>query len=270
MGFSDSVRSFRKVAVAALCLAMTLGAGWSCAKAKTGAVKPPSKNDGRSETVVPTPRTREDWMPRHEALVKRAEKGGIDVLFVGDSITEAMNRRLMDEIIGSKSDNFGIGGDRTAHLLWRLENGELKFSDPQPKVVVLLIGTNDMYEWRDDQAPALPAASNAETLKGIKANIAEIRRALPNAKLLVLGVLPREESAKHPIRGRIKRLNAELKSVADHRHVFFADIGAQMLEKDGTLSKDVMPDFLHPSAQVGYGKMFKAIKAQIEAIPGSP
>jgi len=222
----------------------------------------PSRSTATSDTA-PAPQSGDDWMAKHEAILKLTqERRGYDVLFLGDSITANMNLKLMRELISPRAMNFGISGDRTYNLLWRIQNGELKFKRNIPEIVVLLIGTNDMYEWG-----GLRAQTNPETYRGIKADVEAIRTALPMTKVLLVGVLPREQSPKDKIRERIKSLNKDLERLADNKHIYFADIGKDMVEKDGSISPEVMPDFLHPSADVGYDRMFKALKTHLDAIP---
>jgi lysophospholipase L1-like esterase len=212
-------------------------------------------------TVVPVPRTDYWWMPRHQKLVKRARQGIINVVFFGDSITALMNVQLLHNIIGPHAENFGISGDGTQHLLWRLQNGELDFTGTPPDVAVILIGTNNIRS-----IARLSASGRHAVFLGVQANVDQIRKKLPSTKILVLGVLPREQSATHPIRAEIGKINHELQGLADNQHVCFADIGAAMLEPDGSLSRQVMHDLLHPTWTVGYTRMFNAVKPYVDAL----
>ena len=85
-----------------------------------------------------------DWNSMHDAMLRRALQGDVDVLFLGDSITQgwADNAVWKQRYVLRKPANFGIGGDTTQNVLWRIENGALVGIDP--KVVVLLIGTNNL------------------------------------------------------------------------------------------------------------------------------
>src|ERR1043165_2202337 len=82
---------------------------------------------------------------RHEQFLAVAKKGDIDLLFLGDSITDGWRgggKKVWETNFAPlKAANFGISGDRTEHVLWRIENGELEGIDP--KVVILMIGTNN-------------------------------------------------------------------------------------------------------------------------------
>ena len=120
------------------------------------------------------------WMARHERFLERTKQGDVDLLFLGDSITAGWNENVVwRRYYGArKSANFGIGGDRTQHILWRLEKGE--GDGLTPKVVVLMIGTNN-----------LGSNSDAEIVEGIAGDVAKIRAKFPETKVLLLGIFPR-------------------------------------------------------------------------------
>lgn len=133
--------------------------------------------------------------------------------------------------------NFGIGGDKTQHLLWGIENGELDGISPQ--VVVVMIGTNNI------------GASAANIVKANQKIVSEIHRRLPASKVLLLGLLPRGAGRNNPMRAKIQAINAELARFDDGRQTRFLDFGARLLEADGSISPETMPDALHPTAR-GY------------------
>lgn len=192
------------------------------------------------------------WAAMHNKHVERAKKGNIGVVFYGDSITELMeqDRQLFDKYFSKfRSEPFGIGGDRTEHLLWRLQNGEL--NGFVPKVAVVLIGTNN-----------LSADKEHEIALGVEAVISEIRGRSPDTKILLLGLLPRGQSAKDPFRARLKKVNNEITKLADQKHVWYQDIGDRLVDKDGNISEEIMPDFLHPSAK-GYQIIYEAVQPQV-------
>ncbi len=220
-----------------------------------------SKHSAESIAVIPSSRSDNGWMERHDELVKRVQKSDIEIAFFGDSITERMNETLMHQIIGPKSDHFGIGGDRSQNFLWRLQNGELNFASVAPKIIVVLMGTNNISKWENT-----PSNTNEEIEQGVKADLQEIRKQLPKTKILLLGILPRDAKSSSPIRKRVTEINILLKQLADNKHIWFTDIGPKLLETDGTLSDEVMPDHLHPSNEKGYDLMFKAIKPELEAL----
>lgn len=212
--------------------------------------------------IRPEPRDG-NWLKRHEGFVEIAKKGGVNVLFVGDSITDAW--RQPDPAKGGKAiwdrefaplgaANFGISGDRTQHVLWRLQNGEL--DGIAPKAVVLMIGTNNTGFERDTTTRR---NTPTETIEGVKAIVTHLRTKQAQAKILLLAIFPRGEKPDHPQRVQINEINAAIAKLHDGRHVHFLDIGQKFLAPDGTLPKEIMPDFLHPN-QKGYEIWAAAIK----------
>ena len=186
------------------------------------------------------------WVMRHESFVARAKKGNVDLLFLGDSITDYWRSRgsnVWNQYYAPRhAANFGISADHTEHLLWRIENGEL--DGIKPKVVVLMIGTNNTKQnGRQINGPA-------EVVEGVAAVVRELRARLPETRVLLLGIFPRGPKGD-PIRDQVTEVNAGIAKLDDGRMVRFLDLGPKFLDPDGTLSKDIMPDLLHPSAK-GY------------------
>ncbi len=146
------------------------------------------------ETVVPAPREGW-WMELHNRFLERAKKGKVDLLFLGDSITQGWNdNEVWQRFYGPRNAaNFGIGGDRTEHVLWRIQHGELE--GIEPKVAVLMIGTNNVSSSTPD-----------EIAQGITAIVKELRSRLPKTKILLLGVFPRGEKPLS-VRERLKSVN---------------------------------------------------------------
>ena len=180
---------------------------------------------------------------RHEEFLKVTKAGGIDLLFVGDSITDGWRsggKAIWDKTFGPlKPANFGISGDRTEHVIWRMRNGELE--GLAPKLVVIMIGTNN----GGDSAP--------DVALGIKTIISDIHERCPRSKFLLLGIFPRSEK---PDGARMKndevnKLISRYQGDLSLGRVSYLDIGQKFLAADGTLPKDVMPDFLHPNEK-GY------------------
>lgn len=188
------------------------------------------------------PAMRNDWLDRHHEFVATARKGGIDLLFVGDSITDGWRGRGQEvwsrRYEPLKAANFGIGGDRTENVLWRLQHGEL--DGLHPKVLVLMIGTNNLS--RD---------TAAQIAEGVAQIVKEIRIRCPDAKVLLLGVFPRGETADSPLRLKVAEINRAIAGLDDRRRVFFLDLGPRFLLPDGTLPTTVMPDLVHPN-EAGY------------------
>ncbi len=189
------------------------------------------------------------WYRFHADDVEIAEKGQTDLLFVGDSITEGWaGQPTWNEAFGEFNPaNFGIGGDTTSNILWRLKHGAVgKLS---PKVIVLMIGTNTF--WFNNDNPD-------DVVEGIAAVIKLLRESFPISKILVLEVFPRDELPTGGSRLKVEAVNKHLPAMADNEHVFAQDIGDVFLESDGTISKTIMPDFLHLSPE-GYQRWAKAI-----------
>jgi lysophospholipase L1-like esterase len=205
--------------------------------------------DYRTVSVTPEPLNEswslDWWMPRHqdklaEIARRRAAGEPTDLVFVGDSIThnwEKEHQPLWDQMWGRyHALNLGYGGDRTENLLWRLQHGEI--DGIKPKVIVMMIGTNNNGLRHDD--PAV-------TLAGIRRDIAEIQARQPQARILLLAIFPRGERPDDAARRVNDRVNAQLPGLADGKRVVFLDIGKAFLGADGTLSKDIFPDLLHPN-----------------------
>jgi lysophospholipase L1-like esterase len=197
------------------------------------------------------------WIKRHEGFVEIAKAGGVDVLFLGDSITDGWRndgKALWHEHFAPlKAANFGISGDRTQHVLWRMQQGELE--GIKPRVVVLMIGTNNTGLERDK---ITPRNTVAETAEGVTAIVQGLRTKLPDSQILLLAIFPRGEKDSLE-RRQVSEVNAALAKLDDGQSVRFLDIGQKFLWPDGTLSKDIMPDLLHPN-EVGYAIWAAAIK----------
>jgi lysophospholipase L1-like esterase len=227
-------------------------------------VDPFLRDPEKNSAIRPAPRD-PNWMKRHDSFVEIAKKGGVDVLFLGDSITDFWRREQTERQVGGKkvwdrefaplrAANFGISGDRTEHVLWRLDNGEL--DRIKPKVLVLMIGTNNTGFERDT---VTPRNTPAQTAEGVKEIVKVLRAKLPKTKILLLAVFPRGEKPDHPQRKQVNEINALIARLDDGKNVRFLDIGQKFLGADGTMSKEVMPDFLHPGEQ-GYEIWAAAIK----------
>src|SRR5207248_1459545 len=176
--------------------------------------------------------------------------GDVDVLFLGDSITqgwEGNGREVWKENFEPlKAANFGIGGDQTQHVLWRITEGkELEGIDP--KAAVLMIGTNNI------------GSDSAEQIaEGVKAIVAELRKQKPRMKVLLLGVFPRsgpgvaKEDKVCPadkLQPKVRAINERLAKLDDGKDVKYLDIGDKFLDQSGGLPREIMPDLLHLSAK---------------------
>jgi lysophospholipase L1-like esterase len=213
----------------------------------------------KNPATTPAPRD-QNWLKRHEGFVAIAEKGDVDLLFLGDSITDAWRTKPIQPIWekhfgGLKPANFGIGGDRTQHVLWRITNGEL--DGIKPRVVVLMIGTNNTG---NDSA--------AQIAEGVEAIVKTIRTKSPATKVLLLAVFPRGPQPGTPVRAKIDEINKTISKLDDGASVRYLDIGKKFLQDDGTLTKDIMPDFLHLSPR-GYEIWAEAITPLLKEMLGN-
>jgi lysophospholipase L1-like esterase len=207
---------------------------------------------------------------RHESFNIISKQGEAQLVFLGDSITHGWEGKgkaiWTKEWAPLKAANFGIGGDRTEHVLWRLENGN--FDGLKPKAIVVMIGTNNTGHQGRPQKElngAVYECSAEQTAEGIKAILGQLRKKCPDAKILVLGIFPRGADKNDKFRQQNEATNAIVKGFADGQKVFFLDVGAKFLESDGTLSKTIMPDLLHPNEK-GYQIWSDAIKADVLAL----
>ena len=170
----------------------------------------------------PVPRD-SDWIKRHAGFVREAQKGGIDILFLGDSITDCWRSRgsnVWSRYYAPRhAADFGISADCTEHVLWRLEHGEL--DGIHPKVVVLMIGTNNTGKESDHKTPRNTVPEVAE---GVQAVVNEIRVRLPDSKILLLAIFPRG-TLDDPQRAQVALINTLIAKLDDGKMVKFLDIG---------------------------------------------
>jgi lysophospholipase L1-like esterase len=182
-------------------------------------------------------------MARHDEFLVVAKKGDSDCLLMGDSITDWWRRAgqpVYEKNFGSfKCANFGISGDRTQGVLWRMENGEL--DGYTPKVMMLMIGTNNLGGGRN------PGNTPTEIADAIRAIVVKFRDKFPQSKELLLGIFPRGATAAAPQREPIKQINALIARLDDGKFVRYLDIGSKFLEPDGSIAVTTMADGLHPT-----------------------
>jgi lysophospholipase L1-like esterase len=208
-------------------------------------------------TVVSIPRDNSAIRPvprnaaKHDAYVELAKKGDIDLLLIGDSITDLWrgSTETYATYFGKyKMANFGISGDTTQGVLWGLQNGE--GTGFQPKAIMMMIGTNNST-----------GNTGPEIAEGNGAIVMELRKDFPNAKILLLAIFPRNAPGSNN-----RKVNAEASAIfsklADNKNVFYMDIGEKFLSPDGTISTEIMADGLHPTAK-GYVIWGDAVKDKL-------
>jgi lysophospholipase L1-like esterase len=207
-----------------------------CLAQETNSQKAPVKNPATTPVTRGNPT---NWMTRHEGFVKQAQAGGIDLLFMGDSITDnwrSRGKNVWDKTYGPRhAANFGIGGDRTQHVIWRIEHGEL--DGISPKVIVLMIGTNNGSSDSADQIS-----------EGVEKIVSDMREKCPKSKILLLAIFPRNRAADKPeALETLHKVNERIAKLDDGKMITFLDINKVFLGPDGKVPAEIMPDFLHPN-----------------------
>lgn len=210
--------------------------------------------------VVSLPGSGDGWQARHTGILSRVRQGHVDLLMIGDSITQGWDEeghQVWETYYGHRQAvNLGFNADRTEQVLWRLQNGEL--DGIWPKVAVVMIGTNNSGTRKDP---------SEQTAAGVQAILTVLRMRLPETKILLLGIFPRGATATDPLRQLNRTINERLREFADRQNVFYLDIGSRFLDAEGGLKADLMPDLLHPS-EAGYRVWAEAMESQLKLLLG--
>jgi lysophospholipase L1-like esterase len=203
----------------------------------------------------PAPQTDPEAVQRFELINREAKAGSHAVLFLGDSLTQKWDQSMWEQNFAPRyALNAGVNGDRTENLLWRIEHGNL--AGQRPNVLVLLIGTNDIGRNRSANIIA----------EGVREILLALRSQAPEARILLLGVLPRSESPGSERRRQVAAVNQLIRACADREHVFYADVGDALLSRAGRLSRDVSPDGVHLSER-GYMLLTDRLKHEFNSLP---
>ena len=222
----------------------------------------------KNTALVPLTQNRDwvsyDWVVRHHAILALNQPGAIraDVVFLGDSITHFWSGEPKAKRVSGKDSwekwiaphhpiNLGYGWDRTENVLWRLRHGEI--AGLKPKAFVVLIGTNNLSGFNPP----------AQTAEGVAEVCRELRRQAPQAKILLLAILPRG-AKPDATRQRVTDTNVLLKAQATQIADAYLDVTDKLVEADGSILKETMGDYLHPTNK-GYEVMGAAIDAQLKA-----
>jgi len=239
-----------------VCLLLTSSILVGCTSQKGCDLK--SVEGKKHSAITAVPRTDERtvkwWTSRHKAINERLKKGNVDLLFIGDSIThgwESVGRETWKTYYAQRNAvNMGFSGDRTQHVLWRIEHSNLK--KISPKLAIVMIGTNNS-NGNDNTAE--------EIADGIIAICQQLRSKLPKTKILILAIFPRNEK---PSAQREKNAKASLlaSEINDGKMIHYLDINRSFLTEDEILSKDIMPDYLHPN-KTGYKIWAEAIEPKV-------
>jgi lysophospholipase L1-like esterase len=203
----------------------------------------------------------------HQQLVAKSKAGGIDLYFLGDSITRRWGALDYPDFLahwtrtfhGWNAGNFGWGGDRTENVLWRLENGEL--DGVNPKVIVLLAGTNNVGKEPGDDAKV------EDVTRGLRAIVDTCRTKAPAATIVLTAIFPRDDNPA--VMPTIDRINANLAKMADGKTLRFLDVNAKLADASGKLLDGVMGDGLHPTLK-GYEIWAEGLKPILMELLGPP
>lgn len=200
--------------------------------------------------------SRDDWFVTVQRKFDRYSGKPADIVFDGDSITnrwETTGKAVWDANFAGRAADFGIEGDRTENLLWRLSKGQV--TRVNPKVVVLMIGTNNVVR-----------NTSAEISSAVQDVVTQYESLCPAAHILLMAVFPRGKTPADHNRIKLVQVNAALSSRfangSDPR-VTFIDIGHSLMRKHGKISPKMMPDMLHPT-EAGYRIWADAIQPYID------
>jgi len=196
------------------------------------------------------------YAAKHQGQCEALLANNSELVFIGDSITARWPAELLQEKFGAfRPANLGIGGDWFQNVLWRVQNGVL--DKIRPKAIVLLIGTNNLTA----------GLTPDEVAEGIASLLKAIQEKAPASKILLLGILPRGESIKEENNEKIRQTNAKLALLADNKRVFYLDVGDKLVEPDGSISREIMPDKIHVAAP-GYARWIDAMKPTLDQLLG--
>ena len=207
-----------------------------------------------------------DWHQRHAEVLRIKKEVNPEVILIGDSITHMWGGlphepkrqngpESWKKTFGERALNLGFGWDRTQNVIWRIDHGEL--DGISPKYTVVHIGTNNLAGTRNHKA-----GTPEEIAQGISAVLDRVKRKLPKTKLILMAVFPRGEKPDNPMRKLIGEINQKLPEFAEKYDAVFIDISKGLLNADGTFSRDMARDFLHPSEK-GYEVWSNALLEKI-------
>ena len=210
-----------------------------------------------NSAVVPLASTNASWIQRHEAMNRKASRGHIDLIYVGDSIVEHFNKQGKEVwehyYVDRNALNLGISGDRTEHVLWRLDHGNI--DGITPKLAIVMIGQNN---------GGLNTAE--EIAEGVTAIIQKLRTKLPDTKILLLAIFQRREKPTEE-RAVLAKANEIVSKLADGKTVFYMDINHIFVRPDGTIPRSLMYDFEHPTP-LGHRVWAEAIEPKVAELMG--
>ena len=222
-----------------------------------------------NSAAIPVPRADANSMLAHQQLVAKAKAGGIDLYFLGDSITRrwgctdpqwsAMLANWRQNFHGWNAADFGWGGDCLQNILWRVRNGEL--DSVNPKVIVILAGTNNVGNRPDGDENV------ADILNGFDSLIATCRQKTPSAKIILTAIFPRNDNPA--VLPEIRRINDELAKLADGKTIFYVNVNDKLADASGRLLDGMTVDGLHPTVK-GYQVWADGLRPILTQLLGQP
>ncbi len=210
-----------------------------------------------------------DWWQRHDAILKIKDATNPEIVLLGDSITHLWGgvpetpgrkpngaRAFEKTFAGRRVLNLGFGYDRVQNVLWRLDHGEL--DGVHPRVVVVNIGTNNFAKTQNarDNTPA-------EIADGVRAVLLRLRAKSPASRIVLMGLFPRGEKPGDAMRAKVAEVNRLLAEFGKTHGITYLDIGEKLTQPDGTISRETMGDFLHPTER-GYEIWGEALRAAMQ------
>ena len=207
------------------------------------------------------------WLDAHAQLVNhvQANTGSVDILLVGDSITQQWNSPLdvgkfntaWQKHFGHyKTINLGIGGDKTQNILWRLDHGGLESIDP--RLVILLIGNNNMF--------FTPETGVDPVANGIQMCVVNLREKFPKADVILVTIFP-----AHAPGNRFYEDIKQTNIVLDKLHleidpkVQVLDLTSDLINLDGALKPALfLKDKIHLDQNAGYALYARKLKPLVE------
>jgi lysophospholipase L1-like esterase len=200
------------------------------------------------------------WMERYESINARARQGKIDLIYIGDSIVQrfdGVGKGIWDRYYAPRNAlNLGISGDRTQHVIWRLDHGNI--DGISPKLAIIMIGQNNGGH-----------NTSIEIAEGVTEVVKRVRTKLPDAKILLLAIFQRREKPT-PERAVLAEANEIISKLANSSSIAYMDINSVFVRPDGKISSFLMPDFEHPN-ELGFKLWAEAIEAKVaELMADSP
>ena len=203
-----------------------------------------------------------DWHAVFEEMNRAGESlAGTDIIFFGNSITQGIGgkgRSLVhtpgDSVFSATFDryqwlNFGVSGDRTQHVLWRVVNGN--WEQLKPRLIVLAIGVNNF-----------PDDTGEEVAEGIKSILHAISKKDSRVNVLLAGPLPAGEP-NSTFRQRFETVHKFIRQLANNDNISYSGLAFRMLNADRSLNADFFaPDGIHLTSR-GYAAFARLLAEEI-------